>query len=82
MGIDVPPKERLRTVVDDLDFGAILAATRARGPSVIQVRTHDVLPAHMAPILTAVLKEHRAAIERGALIVVDEARSRVRILPM
>lgn len=28
----------------DLDFGTILAATRAGNPSVIQVRTQDVLP--------------------------------------
>ena len=31
----------------DLDFGALLALTRATGPSVIQVRAHDVLPAHL-----------------------------------
>ena len=29
----------------DLDFGAILAATHAEAPSVIQVRTQDVDPA-------------------------------------
>ncbi|PYR62942.1 MAG: hypothetical protein DMF88_26255, partial [Acidobacteria bacterium] len=28
----------------DLDFGALLALTRASGPSVIQVRAQDVLP--------------------------------------
>ncbi len=28
----------------DLDFGAILAATNAIAPSVIQVRTQDVMP--------------------------------------
>ena len=27
----------------DLDFGALLAATRATGPSVVQIRTQDVL---------------------------------------
>lgn len=32
----------------DLDFGTLLALTRARGPSVIQVRTQDVLPQHLA----------------------------------
>lgn len=30
----------------DLDFGTVLALTRAVGPSVIQVRAHDVLPAN------------------------------------
>jgi predicted nuclease of predicted toxin-antitoxin system len=31
----------------DLDFGTLLALTRASGPSVIQVRTQDVLPQHL-----------------------------------
>jgi predicted nuclease of predicted toxin-antitoxin system len=31
----------------DLDFGTILAATKADCPSVIQVRTQDVTPAHL-----------------------------------
>ena len=38
-------------VTHDLDFGAILAATRATGPSVLQVRTQDVLPAKLVPLL-------------------------------
>jgi predicted nuclease of predicted toxin-antitoxin system len=28
----------------DMDFGALLAATRARGPSVLQVRVNDTMP--------------------------------------
>jgi predicted nuclease of predicted toxin-antitoxin system len=31
----------------DLDFGAILASTKASGPSVISVRTQDVSPDHL-----------------------------------
>src|SRR5258708_619475 len=31
----------------DLDFGTILATTRANGPSVIQVRTQNVLPSYL-----------------------------------
>lgn len=66
----------------DLDFGAILAATGAQGPSVFQVRTQDVSPPHLEPIVVAALGEHAAALEEGALVTVDEARSRVRILPI
>jgi len=64
----------------DLDFGAILAVTAAQGPSVFQVRTQDVSPPHLEPIVVAALGEHAAALEAGALVTVDEARSRVRIL--
>lgn len=66
----------------DLDFGAMLVATQAQGPSVIQVRTSDVLPAHLESLLVGVLKEHAASLEAGALIVVDESRARVRVLPL
>ena len=66
----------------DLDFGAILAATQAQGPSVIQVRTQDVLPETARDLFVSTLREHEGAIEAGALIVVDESHSRVRILPL
>ena len=66
----------------DLDFGSILAATQAEGPSVIQVRTQDVLPSHLGAIVVRVFSEHEGAIKTGALISVDEAGSRVRLLPL
>lgn len=67
---------------NDLDFGAILAATRAAGPSVIQVRTQNVTPDHLGDTVVAALSEHQAILERGALITIDESRQRVRILPL
>jgi predicted nuclease of predicted toxin-antitoxin system len=66
----------------DLDFGAILASTRAAAPSVIQVRTQDVLPAAMEGLLADVLRRYEAELTAGALIIVDEANLRVRILPL
>ncbi len=66
----------------DLDFGTILALTHAAGPSVLQVRGQDVLPDHMAPVVLAALKQHEADLATGAIIVVDERKSRVRILPL
>ncbi|RPI60064.1 MAG: hypothetical protein EHM48_07870 [Planctomycetaceae bacterium] len=69
-------------LMHDLDFGAILAATQLEAPSIVQVRTQDVLPSKLAPLLIATLKEHAATIESGALVVLDEIRTRVRILPL
>jgi predicted nuclease of predicted toxin-antitoxin system len=66
----------------DLDFGTILALTRAAGPSVIQVRTQDVLPLSLAGTLISVIRDNESALDQGALIVVDETRARVRILPL
>jgi predicted nuclease of predicted toxin-antitoxin system len=66
----------------DLDFGAVLAVTRAAGPSVIQVRTQDVMPKHFGSVLALILSQHQSMLEKGALLIVDEAKSRVRLLPL
>jgi predicted nuclease of predicted toxin-antitoxin system len=66
----------------DLDFGMILALTNTAGPSVIQVRTQDILPSSLGRTLISVVRDNESALEHGALIVVDEARARVRILPL
>jgi predicted nuclease of predicted toxin-antitoxin system len=39
----------------DLDFGTLLALTRASGPSVVQVRAHDVLPDRIGPMVVSVI---------------------------
>ena len=66
----------------DLDFGALLAASQASGPSVVQLRTEDVMPRALALLLVKTLTAFETEIESGALIVVNEARARVRILPL
>jgi predicted nuclease of predicted toxin-antitoxin system len=66
----------------DLDFGAILAVTRAEGPSVLQVRAQNVLPEHLGEVVVAALRQFAHQLEAGALITVDEGASRARILPI
>lgn len=66
----------------DLDFGAALALTSAQGPSVIQIRTQDVTPEHLEPEVAKVLKDHASLLESGCLIVIDESRERIRMLPL
>jgi len=67
---------------NDLDFSAILAATQAAAPSVIQIRGQDVLPTSIGSLVIDVLKQFDSVLEAGALISVDESRARVRILPI
>jgi predicted nuclease of predicted toxin-antitoxin system len=69
-------------ITHDLDFPAILASTEARGPSVIQVRTQDVLPDAIGPDIVRVLRDQRAALDQGAIVSVDELTSRIRVLPI
>lgn len=66
----------------DLDFGAMLALTGAGMPSVFQIRTQDVVPAVLAPRVVVLLKRFEVELKTGALIVADELRERVRLLPL
>jgi predicted nuclease of predicted toxin-antitoxin system len=66
----------------DLDFGALLALTRASGPSVLQIRARNILPSAIGNLLVHVAQNHMEALESGALVSVDEENSRVRILPI
>lgn len=66
----------------DLDFGTALALTHAGEPSVIQVRAQRVLPEHIGPIVLASLKQYERELSAGALVVVELAKSRVRVLPL
>ncbi len=65
----------------DLDFGVSLALTRAESPSVIQIRTQDVFPDILGDTIIKILKEHQDTLEKGALLTVDESKSRIRVLP-
>ena len=66
----------------DLDFGTMLAVAQDEGPSVIQVRTQDVAPAAIGKLAVNALRQFQPELEKGALIVLDEARARVRMLPL
>lgn len=66
----------------DLDYSALLAATQAAGPSVLQVRTQDVLPAAIGELVIRILGEHADALEKGAILTIDLLEARVRFLPI
>ena len=65
----------------DLDFGTLVATTHAEGPSVIQVRVQDIIPESLGPRMIQYMRQYESELDKGALITVDEARSRVRVLP-
>ncbi len=69
-------------ITHDLDFGAILAATHTKAPSVVQIRTLNVKPEILAPKIWNLLQKFEDHLRKGALIVLEETRSRVRILPL
>ena len=66
----------------DLDFSAILAQTSDTGPSVIQLRTPDVLEPDLATLVMSIVERHGEEIGRGAIVTVDLKNARIRILPI
>ena len=66
----------------DLDFGAILAATKGTGPSVVQVRNDILTPNAIGGIVISALRQARQELIEGALISIDASRARLRVLPL
>jgi predicted nuclease of predicted toxin-antitoxin system len=67
---------------NDLDFGALIALTSATGPSVVQVRTLDVLPATLGARVVVLLRSYSRDLDAGAIVTLDGDTSRVRVLPI
>ena len=68
-------------ITSDLDFGAILAGSGDRHPSVIQLRSEDLRPAQVGATVLAAVSVAKADLEAGALLTIDAARSRLHVLP-
>jgi predicted nuclease of predicted toxin-antitoxin system len=66
----------------DLDFSRLLALTHASGPSVLQVRTEDVLPTSLGSLVIQALQQYSKELAQGALVVVDARSARARVLPI
>ena len=75
-------KEGRIVLTFDLDFGAILAASGDKLPSVVIFRLEDESPEIVNRRMGQVLKESARSLEKGATIIVEDERYRVRPLPI
>jgi predicted nuclease of predicted toxin-antitoxin system len=66
----------------DLDFSAILAATKGRKPSVIQLRARNIAPEAVGATVLTALRQTASELEAGALLTIDADRTRIRLLPL
>lgn len=66
----------------DLDFGALLAKHKSAQPSVIQIRSQNILPIAIGDIVLRALRASRTQLEAGALVTVEPQRDRIRLLPL
>ena len=75
-------KAGLVVLTHDLDFSAILAATKGKKPSVVQIRTQNISPEAIGTQVVAALRHTDAELETGALLTIDPDRTRIRLLPL
>ena len=69
-------------MTSDLDFGEILAITNGELPSVVQLRDGRNDPATMLPLVLNALAKSAEALEKGALVTIDQQKSRLKMLPL
>jgi predicted nuclease of predicted toxin-antitoxin system len=66
----------------DLDFAAILAATGRHRPSVVQLRSDLLTPDAVGTVVLSAFDQLRSELAAGAIISIDAARARIRLLPL
>jgi len=66
----------------DLDFGDLAVLTREPAARVILFRLENTRTAHVIERLEAVLTRSSDALTRGAVVIVEEGRHRIRYLPI
>ena len=66
----------------DLDFGDLLALGMHESPSIIIFRLRDETPRSVTPKLLEVIGQRPVELETGAVVVVEDARYRLRRLPL
>ena len=65
----------------DLDFGEIVALSGGRRVGVVLFRLHNTRTPHVIDRLRKVLNDSGQALEKGAIVVVEESRHRTRRWP-
>ena len=74
--------EKRILLTHDLDFGELLAASKAELPSVVIFRLHNMRPERVNRYPEEVIKQYGTLLESGAIVSVSEGRIRVRSLPL
>jgi predicted nuclease of predicted toxin-antitoxin system len=75
-------REQRIVLTFDLDFGEILAGSGSETISVVLFRLHNTRADFVIPRLGQVLNDSSADLLQGAIVVVEDARHRVRKLPV
>lgn len=65
----------------DLDFGEIVGLAGATGPGVLLLRLRQKHQRHLRERLRVAVSETAGALQAGAIVLVEDARIRVRQMP-
>jgi len=76
-----PIRERI-LISADTEFATLLALRESTKPSFILFRREDHRPDHQVSLLLANLPDIALDLKKGAVIVFEEARIRIRTLPI
>ena len=74
--------EKRILLTHDLDFGELIARSRARLPSIIIYRLRNMSPEKVNLYLHEVITKHPDALQQGVIISVTEGQIRIRLLPI
>jgi len=66
----------------DLDYGHLLAFEGTRCPSVVIFRLHNTHPSHLFTQLMTAMTDVEGPLAKGAIVVIEEGRLRIRLLPI
>lgn len=69
-------------LTQDLDFTRLLFNSGDSGPSVVLLRLKDEFDALARETIFQALRQVKASLESGALLIISETRARLRTLPI
>jgi predicted nuclease of predicted toxin-antitoxin system len=76
-------REEGRVIITfDLDFGDLMAAGNEVLPSIVIFRLSEATPSNVSLRLSETLQLKEAELAEGAIVIVEDARYRTRLLPV
>lgn len=66
----------------DQDFNTILALGKFGKPSVVLIRTIDLMPIGIGARVTGFLKQYQPELAQGIVLIIEDTRIRIRELPI